>query len=361
MRSRLQYLLGLFLMAAGIATPAAAQPRTIEVPATARWQHARSGVVIPVRIDDLQRRSISENIPGEVDVMVQFADETTRLTVYLFRPQQNDVGLWFDRAEQVLQANSAFGTVTPLSDGPTAFALPISPTASALRRTYETGGQWRSTSLAVAPSGRWLVKVRVSSTTLDPAALDSLIDRAFASIRLPADAIASPEARIIRPCPTPMAWRRARALTPDLADALMASLGAVATTAAMRGEADDNADVPDRPYGLALPDLCRDAADLGANAAYRSPSESGIYWVVLGDSGSYAIIAPPVFSDRADERGVTVATPTNLLIFRKFNRMPSPEQVVEMVTQTNPSAATGFDPEAEAARQAPPAAAPPSS
>lgn len=361
MRSPYLYLFSLLVFTTGILSPAAAQQRTIEVPATARWQHARSGVIIPVRIGDLQRRSITENIPGEVDIMIQFSDEATRLTVYLFRPQQNDVGLWFDRAEQVLQANAALGPVRPLSDGPTAFAMPISPTASALRRTYETGGEWRSTGLAIAPSNRWLVKVRVSSRTHDAAGLDALIDQAFAAIRLPADAAAAPEARVVRPCATPVQWRRARSLRPDLADALMASLGAVVTNSAMRGEADDDEieDTPPRPYGLALPDLCRDATDLGSNAAYRSPSEGGIYWVVLGDSGSYAIVARPVLSDRADERGITVATPTDLLIFGKFNRTPSPEQVVETVTQTGPSAATGFDPEADAAREAPAAAAPP--
>ncbi len=140
----------------------------------------------------------------------------------------------------------------------------------------------------------------------------------------------------------------------------MASLGVVVTNSAMRGEAEEAEDTANSAYGLALPDLCRDATDLGTNAAYRSPSDDAIYWVVLGDSGSYAIVTPPVLSDRASERGITVATPTNLLVFGKFNRTPSPEQVVETVTRTSPSAATGFDPEVEAAQQAPAAATPPS-
>lgn len=346
----------LVLGVAGIATPSTAQQRTIEVPATSRWQHVRSGIIIPTRIGDLSRQSITENIPGEVDVSIQFADETTRLTVYLFRPQQNDVGLWFDRAEQVMMANTALGTVTPVSEGPTAFALPISPTASALRRVYSTGGEWRSTAIAIAPSGRWLLKLRVTSSALDAPGLEALVERAFAAIRLPADAVASPPARIVPACATPVQWRRARERSPDLADSLLASMGIIVMNNAMRSEADTPEGEAVRPFGLALPDLCRDQADLGTNAAYRSPSNDAVYWVVLGDSGPYAIIASPVLGDRAGDRSLTVATPTDTLIFGKYNRAPSPEQVVETVTRTGPTAATGFDPEAEAARQ--PAATP---
>lgn len=346
----------LVLGVAGTAAPSTAQQQAIEVPATSRWQHARSGIIIPTRIGNLTRQSIAENIPGEVDVTIQFADETTRLTVYLFRPQQNDVGLWFDRAEQVMMANTALSPIAPASDGPTAFALPISPTASALRRIYNTGGDWRSTAIAIAPSGRWLLKLRVTSSALDDVGLEALVERAFASIRLPADAAASPPARIVLPCASPVQWRRARERAPDLADSLLASMGLIVTNSVMRSEADTPDGEPARPFGLALPDLCRDSANLGANAAYRSPSNEESYWVVLGDSGAYAIIAPPVLGDRAGDRSLTVATPTNTLIFGKYNRAPSPEQVVETVMRTGPSAATGFDPEVEAARQ--PAATP---
>ena len=265
------------LLLAIIALPAAAQTaptrRQIEAPAGAAWVHQRSGVALPARIGDFPRAVIVENTPGEVDVLAQYEDAATRVTVILFRPQQNDVGYWFDRAELALNANPMLVGLTPTTPDPLRFATAISPSASALRRSYSSTGRWKATGTALIPAGRWLVKIRASSSSLDAAAIDGLLDAAIAVIRLPADAPASPDARVVQPCAESVAWQQATAIATSTAEAMESSVGVTMTSLAA-------ADVSGHPpVGLAAPGLCRDATPLEFGNVYRVPEEADRYWI----------------------------------------------------------------------------------
>lgn len=332
------------LFLATVCTAAAAQQpptrRQIEASAGAPWTHQRSGVVLPMRIGDYPRQGIVENTPGEVDVLAQYEDEATRVTVILFRPQQNDVGFWFDRAEIVLPLNPLLGSVAASTDQPIAFASSISPTPSALRRSYSSTGRWKATGTALIPAGRWLVKVRASSSSLDAAAIDRLIDAAIAAIRLPADAQASPAARVIMPCAESIVWQQATAIVPTDSSALEASLGAVVTSGA-RG----TAAVTDG-FGLADPSLCRDATTLEFGSVYRAPLDPKRYWIGYSDSGDVAVVGPASQSDTDVQAGLFVATPVESLLFPGFDSLPAPSQALAALTSGRSLASASFDPEA---------------
>ncbi len=346
------------LISLSMPTAVLAQQRQIDVPATARWQHARSGVILPRQIGNYPRQTIVENIPGEVDVIAQYQDESTRISVILYRPQNNDVGFWFDRAEQSLGANPMLAGLAPTEAEPRRFATAVSPTMSGLRQSYRSTGRWRATGTAIFPTGRWLVKVRASSSSLDSAAIDALLDAAIAAIRTPADAVAAPEARIVSACPDTVRWRTARVVAPSTEDALIGGVLSMMANNIAAGRTDTaseeanagEADAP-LPAGLAAPTLCRDAVEAGDGKVYRVPGDSERYWIGLGDSGDFVVVAPSasaaLMGGDEDRRSVTLVTPTRTLNYSGFNRLPAPSQVVQMVQRNRPISATGFDPEME--------------
>lgn len=348
------------LLLLSVPTAVMGQQRQIDVPATARWQHARSGVILPRQIGNYPRQTIAENIPGEVDVIAQYQDESTRISVILFRPQANDVGFWFDRAEQALDANPMLSALAPTEGTARRFATAVSPTMSGLRQSYRSTGRWRATGTAIFPTGRWLVKVRASSSSLDAAAIDALLDAAIAAIRTPADAPSALEARIVSACPDTVRWRTARVVAPSIEDALIGGVLSMMANDAAQGRTDEasgegsagEADAP-VPAGLAAPTLCRDAAEAGDGTVYRVPGDNQRYWIGIGDSGDFVVVAPSasaaLMGGDEDRRSVTLVTPTRTINYSGFNRLPAPSQVIQMVQRGRPISATGFDPEMEQA------------
>jgi hypothetical protein len=219
----------IFFAALMLAPAAQAQQRTLDVPATARWQHARSGVIVPVAIDGLPRREIVEIMPGELDVGVNYDDGTTRISIFLFRPALFDVGIWFDRADWAIRQNPVWGNVTPSRPAPLTFAHGSATTASAMRQSYAASGQYRATATAIVPTGRWLVKVRASVRNGTVEEVDARLSAALAALRLDATRHGGVAARPILPCVTPVRWRNARQQPRTMDDALMgALLGALA-------------------------------------------------------------------------------------------------------------------------------------
>lgn len=329
-----------------LALPAAAQQaptrRQIEAPAGAVWVHQRSGVALPARIGDFARAAIVENTPGEVDVLAQYEDAATRVTVILFRPQQNDVGFWFDRAELALNANPMLVGLTPTTPDPLRFASSISPTMSALRRSYGSTGRWKGTGTVLIPVGRWLVKVRASSSSLDAAEIDRLLDAAIAAIRLPADAAASPEARVVQPCADRVAWQQATAIATSTAEALESSVGVTMTSLA----AADASGHP--PVGLAAPGLCRDATRLEFGNVYRVPDDADRYWIGFSDSGDVAVVGRrgPLPDQLRVE--LSIATPVATQIYPRYESLPAPSQALAVLTSSGPVARVSFNPEAPA-------------
>jgi hypothetical protein len=334
--------LALALACAAAATPAYSQ-KVLDVPAAARWQHARSGVILPARIGGFARQSITDN-GDEVDIIAQYQDAETRVTLFLYRPQQNDAGLWFDRSERALSENRMLGTITPLDPEIAALSLVDGGPKAALMRRYRGEGIWKNTATIVAPAGTWLLKIRASSASLSGDEIGALARAALAAVVLPAEAgAAARPARIIGPCAEALAFRkRARPAKADIAAAIMANMGAFVTT--NEGIAKDGSS------GIYSADLCRDPAVFDKMNIYRSPSDPDRYWLVDSDSGSYAHVGKMALSERRYE--VHYRTPTASYLLPPFTALPTGEQVTAQIAKGAVTSQSAYDPERAAARAA---------
>ena len=356
---------------------AAEAQRRIDVPATARWQHARSGVILPTAIGDYRRVGIVDTTQNEVDVAAHYEADGGRITVILFRPQVPDIGLWFDMAERVLRSNPTLADVTPTSAAPVLVTPAGLDVASGLRRSYTSSGPMHTTAMAMMPVGRWILKVRISSPNADAAAIDALMDAALASVRLPEGRVNGQAARVVMPCTAPVNWRRARALVPDLTTALLsgtlqmmlqgnpppddataaaAAAGSVddaaeAAIAATGGQAEaagapEDGEDATRADHLSA-DVCRDATVLpDIKQVYRSPADGARYWVAFSDSGHLIEVAPAFsLSGGDDQSEIIYLSPQETLVFGRYNRLPTPEQVIDTLTHGRPAVGINYDPE----------------
>lgn len=315
-------LLLLWLPAAAAAQPQ--PPRTLEIQATAAWGHAGTGMTLPPDIAGLTRGEIRDAGTEEMDVAASYVDAggTTTATVYIFRTGVPDVALWFDRALAAIYARPEF----ELSGGPPhahAFTRPGATVASGMQTAIAVqSSDIRSTALAVAPLGDWLVKVRMSTSGLDAAALDQHLTRFIEGMGWPAASSAERAAATIETCPEPLRLRQARVIRSDGADVLM-DLLAVAATGADGGEEDDT---PPPVY-------CREPSSTVEYGVYRPDQSSQSYVIALGDAGIALSVGRASLSELMGggrrysmmllDRNSTSALPS-------FNRLPPPAQAISV-------------------------------
>lgn len=306
--------------------PVAAQSgaRTLDVPASAAWQHAESGTILPARIDGLTRTEIRDNGGEELDVMASYGNEEEGIwvTVYLYKTQVPDVALWFDRALTTLLARPEYALGAAPAPEPAAFTPPGAANPSGLRVALDVAGtDVRSTSVAIAPAGGFQLKVRMSASRLDRAALDERLSRFIAGLRWPAEAAPAARAAVpIAPCPSALRLRNARLVRVEMADTLMDALGGVALS-------DEN---------RTPPVYCREPGPAGAAyGVYRADASRDSYLIALNDAGialslqeaiDFAALTGGGSGGRRIamtllDRGATAVLPS-------FNRLPRPEQAL---------------------------------
>ncbi|MFN3943952.1 MAG: hypothetical protein ACK4K7_03350 [Allosphingosinicella sp.] len=316
----------LFLvLLAALAGPAWAQPRVLELPASASWQHERTSLIVPPRSGPFTRGEISDAGEAELDVMAQFDMDggRTRATLYLFKTGVPDTALWFDRAQASISLRAEWNAV-PVADAPLPFALPGRP-ATGLYSAYRlpTGGDWRSTAVALAPlHDGWLVKLRISSADIEAEQLQASAAELLAGLRWPAPTSAEVDAaaaRPIRDCAAPLRLRRARLVQPSMADVLIA-----AATGAM-------------PATGPKPTYCREPGPRAIEEIYRPNGSTRSYLIALGDSG-LAVSLGQSLSLAALSGGRGGGSFTTMLIDREgvgvypsFDRLPLPEQALQVL------------------------------
>lgn len=252
---------------------------TVPAAAWADWKHRPSGVSLPDEIGDM-RRGAERDLSGgqKADVSVQYGNGDEPVTVYVYRASHPNPALWFERTRTAMLDNvGGFDTSKP----PRAITIGGGAAPNGLRQEFPTFGKdWRSTSFALIQAGEWLIKVRVSSTTLDEAGVAARMDRLLAAIRF-----ASPP-----PAPLPLAAPEAcrapaiLAAKPkvDMATVTAASLIGVAAFADARGGGG----------GLSAKagDWCRDDSDPALHkmtTVYRRLDGQG-WTALLGDAGMSA-------------------------------------------------------------------------
>ena len=317
----------MFLATAAVLAPAGAQaqgqaqpqPRNLNVPARSAWQHAETGMILPREAGGLARREVLDLGTGELDIVGQYeGTDGTVATVYLFRTGMPDVPMWFDRALTAIRERpDQYGRAGEAA--PAAFARPGAAAPSGLRAALDlTGGRYRSTGLAVAPLGDFLLKVRISAPTLDRAGMDALLIRFVEGLRWPAPRGAEFAAAPVEPCAEPLRLRRARLVRSDIGHSLLDAL-----SGAIR-----------RPPDATEPPaaFCREPGATLQYGVYRPDGSRDAYLIALNDAGIALRVGAGLGSllDGRTSARISMTLPgrNSTAALPAFNRLPPPEQAI---------------------------------
>lgn len=252
--------LAFLALVAGLSAPATgASPRTLEVPATAGWQHAATSMVLPARAAGLTRGPILDRTNAEQDVSAEYGGEDgLTTTIYIFQTPLADVPLWTDRAIAAIVLRPGFELDPGVMPAATPFARPGATVASGLRAALPLkAAGLTSTSVALVGWKDWIVKVRMTSSRLDPAALDARMTAFMQALRWPSEEKSARPAASISICSDTLVFKKAKLVRADMGDALMDGIiGTVESEQVEKGEA--------KPAVY-----CREPGPLGTYAVYR--------------------------------------------------------------------------------------------
>jgi len=330
------------LAPAPLAAQQPAQARTLAVPANALWQHARTSMILPFQSAGLARGGVRDNGEDERDVIAQYGSDSDEAfaTVYLFQTGVPDAALWFDRALAPIMLRPEYGLQGTSPPVPVAFARPGDSAASGLRASVDlTAPQLRSTAIALAPLGDFMVKIRMSSARLDRAALDEILGRFIEGLRWPAEsARPATAAQPIAPSPEPLQLRNARTVRTEMTDSI---LGAALVGTISNSQAENN-----RPP----PVYCREPGATLASGVYRPDAASDAYVIALNDAGiAYSVGEALDLSALMGERSrgsrysLTLLTRNASGVVASFNRLPPPAQALSVAERTGPQIMTSYD------------------
>ncbi len=327
-------LIGLLAVGLVASSASAQRPVRLDIDHSKAWKHDRTGVVLPAAIDGIPRKSITEFEAGGWDVAAQYDIDNYAavVSIYLYQAAVQDPSLLIAESRIPLETRKdVYGEVKPFTDV-VPFAPPGDPVASGLRIAYETGGQFKSTALAIAPLGEdWIVKFRVSSRTMSPPQLNALVDRAIAALNWPTKASPHQAAVAMTACTTPTPeLKKAKIVKQDGAMALFGALvgGAIA--------ADDNQPVTRVTY-------CRDLGASRQFGLYRAENDPQRYLLSLGDSGRAIFVGRDELSETVSGEmkgkkksgaiyAVRLVVPGSTTQYPSVDRLPPPDQALQIVS-----------------------------
>ena len=308
-----------FLIAVGLVLCpafAAAQPKP-ESPsqpsASQTYVHSGSRMAAPPQLAGFERRQVTDATGSGRDVAVQYRteDEETILTVYFYRSPYPSAGLWFEQARRSLEANPMFGGGVASGRRAQSFAASRSAGEDGLLIAYPVqSGRYRSTALALAMTGNWIVKLRMTSASLDEAAISTRIAEAAQGLIWPSGQAGSIGA--IAACSTRAVPAQAAAEAPST-PALAAEARRLLTASVL-----DSRPAP----------VCFERQE-GMLGIYRSESGSDGYLMALGDNGRLARVRR---LDRQDPASLYVVEFYDLdaaHVAGFFRGMPSPQQALQ--------------------------------
>jgi hypothetical protein len=321
-----------FALAAGPA--ALADGRPLDVPAGKGWQHAQSGLILTAQLGELQRTKLEDLSQSELDVAATFwaPDKSTYATIYIYRPGLSDPAVWFDRSQLAMAHNGNYSLGVP--SGPvTRFATPGSAVQNGLRVTHAMAGKpTGATALAMAPIGEWLVAIRLTSDTRDGAGVDAVMTDVINKIRWPAKAGSAVVPNPVQPCTTPIKFKKAKILKPDLGQSLLgATLSMMANDVAAKEEKEGPPPV-----------FCLEGTGSADYSVYRPVGTNDRYVMALGDGGIAASVFPQLSLDgKKGNYSVTLTDLDSADSYAGFNALPEPAQVFQMLMKMSPVSSTG--------------------
>ena len=303
------YLFAALIAASAFATPAAAQGN--------RWRHQDSGISLPRSIGGMNlSREQDASGGGGHDVILRYAQGEDPITVSVYRASYPNAAIWFERVR--IAMNMLAGAAGQAAN-PRTFTLGGGQAPNGLREeiALPAGG---ATGVAIAQAGEWLVKVRITSSTLSSAALAERMDRIIAAVQF-ARPVPAPHPLVVPgPCGdgTPMRGRRIGNVDTQMhARASVFGLVAFGEARGMRGLAAEPA---------AWCRITNSAVPAQYGSIYRRRDGDG--WVaLLGDAGRSAAAGPIDLPGEA-RAGLYVNAPASTQVVAVYDGMPDPGEAV---------------------------------
>lgn len=302
----LRHFAALALACAGLAAPASAQ--------RGDWRHEGSGISLPRQIGEMRMGQVQgASGGGNFDVILQYGDGQTPVTLYVYRSAYPNAALWFERTRLAMNQHVGAGA---RDAAPRSFTLGGAPSPNGLREEIALPGN-RATAVAIAQIGEWVVKARITSSRLDAAAVAQRMDQLLGALRFARPITRAAPLQVPQPCGE-MPRMEGRRLDPNAGNALAEGtvMGIVAY-----GQARGHTGLAAEPAAW-----CRDTSTqvpVQFGTVYRERDGTG--WVaLLGDSGRAAA------AFRFDLPGSTraggyVSTPASTQVAAVYEGLPHPD------------------------------------
>lgn len=315
-----------------LSSPVAAQRQIDLVPGEA-WIHESTGFGFAPQVDGFDRLKLNDYGKTESDISFSYRDSSTGTvaTIYVFRAGLPDVVVWGDRAEDSILINAPqyYGNTDRSKRRWSAFSPWPNSRNSGLRVVYPLSGKGlKSTGLAIARHGEWLIKVRMTSQQLDAAQLEARMTRFLAAMAFPAPQQAGQPVYQVKPCTKPLPTARV-------------------TQSRLDGQ---EANVPTLFMPPVLPDsrpFCRETTTIKNVTIYRPGGSVETYVMTLGDGGNSVLVRPwPKAGDGRAKPYVSAALVGNDMItgFPRLDGTPGWQQLYEVFDNSPPSFEAGRTP-----------------
>ena len=314
------------------ASTASAQER-MDIPQGEAWTHPHSGIVVPAALTGVERTDAIAYSADSLNNSVEFGHDGDHLSIYIYRNTSGGVPVWFEQARHGIVSRDIYRDPTEVG-ATRSFALPGRETETGLRTVYAMpeNAPFKSTGLALFRLGEWYVKVRASSKSREPMALDAWMSEAIGELTLPANLSAGPEVEAVTDCPEPLVFKKeAKDAPSDVGAALISGLlGQIVMDRASEQASE----------GITPPqvDWCRDVQLGGNQTVYRPNASKDGYLIALGDSGIGISVgrdqSAALLSDRKKPKPRYVATmhfDSEDVTFVAQNRLPSPKRVTQLI------------------------------
>jgi hypothetical protein len=281
------------------------------------WTHAASGASLPRAIGEMrlgETRDLSRG--GGFDVILQYGDSATPVTVYVYRSAYPNAAMWFERTR--LAMNTHVGSGDSAAD-PRPFTLGDTGAPNGLREEIAVPGG--TTAVAIAHRGQWMIKLRMTSTALDRAALVARMDQLIAAFRFTGDL---PAAAVPLAVPG-LCDGNVRMNGDRIRNVRDAPLAAATVTGIMAyGEARGISGLATEPQQWCRATIEALPAQFGS--FYRRRDGNG--WVALmGDSGM-AIAALPIEVPGRARAALYTSSPAATRVVAAYEGMPAPVEAI---------------------------------
>jgi hypothetical protein len=309
-----------FLFAAALAS--AALTASWAAPAAAQgesWRHAESGISLPRSVGDMDlSREQDASGGGNYDVVLQYGDAETPVTVYVYRSAFPNAAMWFERTRHAMNIGVGAGTAPA---NPRSFTLGGASAPNGLREEISLEGG-RAAGVAIAQVGQWMVKVRITSSRHDREAVAARMDRLLAALQFGRPAAAAHPLTVPAPCDGDVRMRGDRIRNVDERVLATASVWGLLGYGEARGMS-----------GLAAEPAqwCRvTSTQLPAQFVSLYRHRDGTRWVALvGDAGRAVSVSP--VDVPGDVRAVLFASgPASTQVVAAYDGLPNADQAVQV-------------------------------